>query len=186
MFSLAQPLFCSRTLWRPLHVFSQRCPDNPRRHGSENNLAVTDGGWGPGQCHPFPLQRLSRLAWPQEGIHIRDSHPHGPGQSPGSSRSWRSPHNGNFFVKRTPYLVFDVNSVLLTESGSQHRPVLRLHPEHLSVLHSHPQESRVDDAQRKGPQGHWPFLLHLLDAQSLNVRHCSSENHCSTEHTQLY
>lgn len=102
MSSLAQPLFCSRTLWHPLHVFSQRCPDNPRGHGSENYLVVTDGGWGSGQCHPFPLQHLSNLAWPQEDIHIRDSHPHGRGQCPGSSRSWHSPHNGNFCVKEPP------------------------------------------------------------------------------------
>ena len=71
--------------------------------------------------------------------------------------------------QRTPCLALGVNSVLLREGGSRHRPVLQLHPEHPSVLHSHPQESRVADAQRKGPQGHWSFLLHLLDAQSLNV-----------------
>ena len=42
-----------------------------------------------------------------------------------------------------------------------------------SVLHSHPQESGVGDAQRKGPQGRWSFPLHLLDAQSLNEYLCS-------------
>lgn len=72
--------------------------------------------------------------------------------------------------------------VLRTEGGSQHRPVLHLRPEHLSVLHSLPQESGVGDAQRKGPQGHWPFLVGLLDAQSLNEYLCSCDSRWSTGH----
>ena len=76
--------------------------------------------------------------------------------------------------------------VLFTESGSQHRPVLHLHPEHLSVLHSHPWERREVTAQGKSPQAHRFFLLHLLDIQCFNVHLCPCENHCITEKTQLY
>ena len=49
-----------------------------------------------------------------------------------------------------------------------------------------PQESGVGDAQRKGPWGHWSFLLLLLGAQSPNAHPCSSENHWSSGRTQLY
>ena len=46
---------------------------------------------------------------------------------------------------------------------------------------THPQERGMGDAQRKGPQGHWSFLLHL-SIQSLNEYLCSSDSHWPTGH----
>lgn len=53
--------------------------------------------------------------------------------------------------------------------------MLRLRPEHLSDLHTHPGAGGVDDAQRTSPQGRWSFLLHLLHGQCLNKHLCSRE-----------
>ena len=102
MASPAQPLSAPGHSWHPLHVFSQRCPENHKSGCSENHMSYTGSDRGPGQCRPFLPQHLSNLAWPQPEIHRHDSYPHGSGPSLGSSGPWGSPHNGSFYSKESP------------------------------------------------------------------------------------
>ena len=93
------------------------------------------------------------------------------------------PHTMAVFVLRKPLSGLGCKfCVLHPEGGSRHRPVLHPRPEHLPGLHSLPQEGGVGDAQRKGPRGHWSFLLLLLGAQFLNEYLCSWDSHWPTGH----
>ena len=76
--------------------------------------------------------------------------------------------------------------------------MLHLHPEHLSVLHSHPQEIGVGDAQRKGPKvigpSHCTCWILSLMSSDINESGCSDINeylhslddYWSREHKKWY
>ena len=102
MASPAQPTFCSRTLWHPLHVFSQRCPENHKPDSPENHVSYTDRSWVCGQYHPFLSQHLSNLAWPQPETHTHNSCPHIHSQSFVSSVLWNSPYNDRSCFEKPP------------------------------------------------------------------------------------
>lgn len=98
----AESPVCSRPLQSPVHVFSERCPENHKPGSPENHISDTDRSWVSGQCHPFVPQHLSSLARPQAETSTHYSQPHGPVQPFVSSVLWGCLHNGCFCFEEAP------------------------------------------------------------------------------------
>ena len=98
----AESPVCFRPFRSPLHVFSQRCPENHNPGSPENHVSDTDRSWVSGQCHPFVPQHLSGLARPQAETSTHHSQPLGPVQPFVSSVFWSSLHNGCFCFEEAP------------------------------------------------------------------------------------
>ena len=176
--SPAESPVCSRPLRSPLHVFSQRCPENHKPGSPENHVSDTDRSWVSGQCHPFLPQHLSSLAWPQAETCTHDSHPRGPVQSFVSSVLWGS-YTMAAFVLRKPLsglgckFVYYIQRVAHGTNLCSTR-VLSTYQAFILI----PRRAEWVMLRGRAPRVTGPSCCTCW-VLSLNIHPCSSENHWS-------